>query len=421
MAGSLKKIRPMYFYTFLLAGAVLVAALPPVFVLGWGYWFVTYWVDSTSLSMLVNALAWVISALMFNRFQRFAQRNPVSFLLPIPLSVYGVLLALLLAFRAPYSFKITLIGFFITVFLLAIQYLLNSRGRQLTLYTVPLGEAVSFSDLNLPHFRFVALTKPKLPRGQVDGVVVDMHSYLMTEEWERFLANCAFKHVPIYNAKQLKETITGRVNVANLIENNFGLLAPSLLNQNLKRVVDLLFLLVFSPVIIPFMAFIALLIVHDSVGGAFYVQRRMGMNGRWFKLYKFRTMYVDRAPSNAHGHDVDPYITKVGRVLRQYRLDELPQFWNVLKGDMSLIGPRPESEPLARWYTKEVPFFTYRHVVRPGISGWAQVMHGYTEGLDQMHDKLEYDFYYIKHFSVWLDLLIWYKTIRTVFTGFGAR
>jgi lipopolysaccharide/colanic/teichoic acid biosynthesis glycosyltransferase len=255
----------------------------------------------------------------------------------------------------------------------------------------------------------------------VDGVVVDMHSYLMTDEWERFLANCAFKRVPIYNAKQLKETITGRVNVANLIENNFGLLSPSLLLQNFKRVVDVLFLLVFSPVILVFMAFVALLVAQDSPGGILYFQRRMGMNGRWFKLYKFRTMYVDRAPSNGHGHQIDPYVTRVGYMLRKYRLDELPQFWNVLKGDMSLIGPRPESEQLARWYSKEVPFFTYRHVVRPGISGWAQVMHGYTEGLDQMHDKLEYDFYYIKHFSVWLDLLIWYKTIRTVLTGFGSR
>lgn len=419
MARNLKKIPPIYFYVFLLVGVTLAALAPPLFVLGWGYWFIIYCIDTTSLSMLLNALAFFISALMLNRFERFPQRNPVSFLLPILLSVYAILLVLLLAFREPYSVKITLIGFFIVLALLIIQLAISSRSRQLTLCIVPLGDAISFS--NLPNFNFVSLSKPQLPKGKVHGVVVDMHSYLMTDEWERFLADCAFKRIPIYNAKQLKETITGRVNVANLIENNFGLLAPSLLRQNLKRVVDVLFLLVISPVIIPFMAFIALMVVHDSAGGAFYVQRRMGMNGRWFKLYKFRTMYVDRPPSNARGHESDPYVTKVGHVLRQYRLDELPQFWNVLKGDMSLIGPRPESEPLARWYTKEVPFFTYRHVVRPGISGWAQVMHGYTEGLDQMHDKLEYDFYYIKHFSVWLDLLIWYKTIRTVFSGFGAR
>ena len=88
---------------------------------------------------------------------------------------------------------------------------------------------------------------------------------------------------------------------------------------------------------------------------------------------------------------------------------------------MSLIGPRPESAELAKWYDEEVPFFAYRHVVRPGISGWAQVMQGYATGLDDTRDKLAYDFYYIKHFSLWLDLLIWYKTIRTVLTGFGAR
>jgi lipopolysaccharide/colanic/teichoic acid biosynthesis glycosyltransferase len=114
-------------------------------------------------------------------------------------------------------------------------------------------------------------------------------------------------------------------------------------------------------------------------------------------------------------------ITRVGKIIRKYRLDELPQFWNVFKGDMSLIGPRPESRDLAEWYSKEVPFFAYRHVVRPGISGWAQVMHGYAAGVDDMKDKLAHDFYYIKHFSLWLDFLIWFKTIKTMLTGFGSR
>ena len=151
------------------------------------------------------------------------------------------------------------------------------------------------------------------------------------------------------------------------------------------------------------------------------MQPRMGFNGRWFDVIKFRSMNVNQQGSHFTEVDEDHRITKVGQFIRRYRLDELPQFWNVLKGEMSLIGPRPESAELARWYDQEVPFFAYRHVVRPGISGWAQVMHGYAAGVDDMKDKLAYDFYYIKHFSLWLDLLIWYKTIRTVLTGFGAR
>ena len=147
----------------------------------------------------------------------------------------------------------------------------------------------------------------------------------------------------------------------------------------------------------------------------------MGLGGRHFKMVKFRSMTVDHGGSHFTEKDESHRITRVGKIIRKYRLDELPQFWNVLIGEMSLIGPRPESAELAKWYQKEVPFFMYRHVVRPGISGWAQVMQGYAAGVDEMKDKLAYDFYYIKHFSFWLDLLIVFRTIRVIFSGFGAK
>ena len=143
--------------------------------------------------------------------------------------------------------------------------------------------------------------------------------------------------------------------------------------------------------------------------------------GKTFRVFKFRSMTVDHQGGHFTLKDEADRITRVGRVIRKYRLDELPQFLNVIKGDMSLIGPRPESSALAEWYDHEVPFFAYRHIVRPGISGWAQVMHGYAAGVEEMNDKIAYDFYYIKHFSFWLDLLIWYKTLRTILTGFGSR
>jgi lipopolysaccharide/colanic/teichoic acid biosynthesis glycosyltransferase len=244
---------------------------------------------------------------------------------------------------------------------------------------------------------------------------------VLTPEWERFLSDCALKRIPVYNAMQFRESLTGKVNVRHLVANNFGDLSPSIFHQNLKRVIDVLFLVTFSPVILPVMIIIAIWIKVDSPGNAFFIQPRMGFNGRWFDVIKFRSMYVDHNGSHFTEEGEDQRITKVGRVIRKYRLDELPQFWNVLKAEMSLIGPRPESAELARWYDSEVPFFAYRHVVRPGISGWAQVMQGYAAGVDDMKDKLAYDFYYIKHFSLWLDLLIWYKTIRTVLTGFGSR
>jgi lipopolysaccharide/colanic/teichoic acid biosynthesis glycosyltransferase len=119
--------------------------------------------------------------------------------------------------------------------------------------------------------------------------------------------------------------------------------------------------------------------------------------------------------------DGDPRITRAGAFLRRTRLDELPQILNVLKGEMSWIGPRPEAEVLSSWYRGEVPFYSYRHVVKPGISGWAAVSQGHVSEVDDIRLKLQYDFYYIKYFSLWLDVLIVFRTIKTIVTGFGHR
>ncbi|MFW3379837.1 sugar transferase, partial [Glaesserella parasuis] len=116
----------------------------------------------------------------------------------------------------------------------------------------------------------------------------------------------------------------------------------------------------------------------------------------------------------------DMRITKVGKFIRKTRIDELPQFFNVLKGDMSLIGPRPEQKVFVDKFIKEIPFYNYRHIVKPGISGWAQVIQGYAD-VNDTKIKLQYDLYYIKNFSIWLDILIVFKTIKTMLTGFGAR
>ena len=117
----------------------------------------------------------------------------------------------------------------------------------------------------------------------------------------------------------------------------------------------------------------------------------------------------------------DSRVTRIGNIIRKTRIDELPQFWNILKGDMSLIGPRPEQKVFVDQFIQEIPFYDYRHIVRPGISGWAQVTHGYAADTEQTQIKIEHDFYYIKHFSFSLDVLILFKTLKTMLTGFGAR
>jgi len=145
-------------------------------------------------------------------------------------------------------------------------------------------------------------------------------------------------------------------------------------------------------------------------------------------MLKFRTMRprpkadgVDAALHDAMTQSGDQRITRIGQFLRRSRLDELPQVVNVLRGEMSFIGPRPEAVALSEWYEKELPFYFYRHIVRPGISGWAQVHQGHVTDLESVHQKLTYDFYYIKNFSAWLDILIALRTVSVMLSGFGSK
>ena len=239
-------------------------------------------------------------------------------------------------------------------------------------------------------------------------------------DWEAFLARCVLNGIPVYHAKQVQEALTGRVDIEHLSENSLGSLNPSSLYARTKRGIDLLAAILAIPVVLPVIALVALAIKRDSPGPVFYTQLRVGYRGEVFRIWKLRTMRTDG--EGAHFTEgEDARVTRVGRVLRKYRVDELPQILNILRGEMSWIGPRPESLPLSQWYEREIGFYAYRHIVRPGITGWAQVHQGYAARPELVRHKLHYDFYYIKHFSPWLDLVIAVQTVRTVLTGFGAR
>ncbi len=160
----------------------------------------------------------------------------------------------------------------------------------------------------------------------------------------------------------------------------------------------------------------------ESRGGVFFLQERVGQGGVPFTMYKFRSMCQDSEKDGSQFAQAnDMRVTRVGKFIRKTRIDELPQFYNVLKGEMSLIGPRPEQKKFVDEFNKQIPFYNYRHIVKPGISGWAQVVHGYAANAEDTRIKLEHDFYYIKNFSFSMDLLILFKTIQTMLTGFGAR
>ena len=165
------------------------------------------------------------------------------------------------------------------------------------------------------------------------------------------------------------------------------------------------------------------MVLVSSPGPVLYSQARVGLNGRLFSIYKFRSMKVDAEAGTGAvwarpGHD--PRVTRVGAVLRRTRLDELPQLWNVLVGDMSLVGPRPERPEFVESLTERIPFYGQRHVVRPGVTGWAQVRYAYGASVEDAIEKLQYDLYYIKNLSVALDLYIVVETLKTVLTRGGS-
>ena len=253
-----------------------------------------------------------------------------------------------------------------------------------------------------------------------DGVVLDRQVPL-TPERTRLLSQLKMQHLRLYSVEAVAELVSGRKMLPHAadslweIDNDPGY-------DRLKRLIDLSLVLLFAPVWLPLALAVGVAVRWDSAGPALYSQTRIGRYGQAFRLWKFRSMVHGAAPSTSRfAQTDDPRITRVGQFIRRTRLDELPQLWNVLWGQMSLIGPRPEQAPFVRDFATSIPSYPYRHLVRPGLTGWAQVQHGYADSADSTRVKLSYDLYYVAHYSLALDLLIAMKTVRTVLTGFGAR
>ena len=240
-------------------------------------------------------------------------------------------------------------------------------------------------------------------------------------DWERFLARSALDGLPVFDVRQVGEWLTGQVKLRELSENNLSANLWRTLYARGKRLVDLTAAILVAPAFLIVILIAGLLVRLETAGPILFTQTRMGYRGRTFTIYKLRTMRVDAAEGREYTSENDARITRVGSLLRKYRIDEFPQIWNIIKGEMSWIGPRPEALGLAQWYEREVPFYSYRHMVRPGVTGWAQVNQGNVANIDAATEKLHFDFYYIKNLSPWLDILITAKTMWAMLTGFGAR
>ncbi|HEY6301514.1 MAG TPA: TIGR03013 family XrtA/PEP-CTERM system glycosyltransferase [Terriglobales bacterium] len=190
-----------------------------------------------------------------------------------------------------------------------------------------------------------------------------------------------------------------------------------------RRLVSIVISLIGLILALPFLPLIMLAIRLDSKGPVFYKQARVGKGGHVFNLLKFRTMRQDAEAANGPqwASNDDPRVTRVGRFLRSSRLDEIPQLWCVLKGDMAFVGPRPERPEFIEWLSKEIRYYGVRHMVRPGVTGWAQIKYRYGSTVEDAREKLQYDLFYIKNASIGLDLLIMFQTVKTVLLLRGAQ
>lgn len=244
------------------------------------------------------------------------------------------------------------------------------------------------------------------------------------EQLMRDLLKCMQKKLKVTDLKRVMEDVTGKLPI-ELLDDHWFLSELSAIDKKyfwyLKRGVDIFLSSILLCIFLPFLPLIALLIKIDSGGPVFYSQMRVGKSGIPFKLWKLRTMVADADKDNVYWTtERDSRVTRIGRFMRKIRLDEIPQCINILKGDMSFIGPRPEAVTLVEMYTNEIPYYTERHIVTPGITGWAQINCPYGNSIEDTKEKLKHDFYYIKNRGIMLDTLIFLRTIRIVFTGKGA-
>lgn len=382
--------------------------------------------DQTTISTL---LVWAVTLLFFwhasatpIRFFSQSYRHPVR----LACSVGMVALVYFFVLRANYSI--------VSLFLVSCGWVLGALISRVFLSSIKpsqriVGHPVVLDKLehNNKLKKIICQDPKEINLDSFDCVVFDP-KFNYSEQWQEFFVHVSTVGIPVFSLSELHELAYGKVPVELLQE--FWIEHSFVLNRfylKLKRFIDLVVCFVLLPLLLPVGLIVALLIKVFMGSGVIFKQQRVGLGGDVFTIYKFRTMLhrignnntlQDKSQDNVSGDD--PRITKLGRILRLFRLDELPQFYNILQGNMSLIGPRPEWLQNASQFAKEIPLYKLRHIVRPGLTGWAQVEQGHIVGMLGNYEKLRFDIYYVKHCSIWLDLKIIIKTIKILLSGRGV-
>lgn len=382
-------------------------------------------------SFIGSLAALILGYLVQRRLAAFPGISSVGHVIPAFAASFAMIVLWFFCLRLDYSRLPFAINFIATAATFTVITALAHRARLYRFAVIPGGEAARI--MTLPNVEWIKLEQPMTPSTKWDGLVADLRSDL-DDGWNRMIADSAMCGVPVYDVKQAVEQLSGRSEIEHLSENTLGSLNPNRTYFKIKRAIDWVGAVAALIVLAPLFLVVAVAIKLDSQGPVFFRQRRVGFRGRVFRVFKFRTMIhqpeqsacpegkVDMAARQQAITQVkDKRITRVGGFLRRTRIDELPQVLNILAGEMSWIGPRPEAWQLALWYEAELAFYHYRHIVLPGITGWAQVRQGHVADVNEVRDKLYYDFFYVKNFSFWLDVLIVLLTARIVVTGKGAK
>jgi lipopolysaccharide/colanic/teichoic acid biosynthesis glycosyltransferase len=277
------------------------------------------------------------------------------------------------------------------------------------------------------HADVVAVVDPlgdpsDVPLVDTGSLVLDLRAVL-SDEMAQWVSSASVSGQRVRPLVSVYEEHTGRIPLVHIIGGwevsrpvHRSGYAPA------KRFLDVVLVIATLPIWATAWALTWLAVKSDSKGPALYRQLRVGRSDEEFTLVKFRTM-VNNAESSGpqFAKPNDPRLTRIGSFLRKSRLDEIPQLWNVLKGDLSLVGPRPERPVFVEQYSRTIPFYDSRHLIRPGVTGWAQVNFGYADDDADAIEKLTYDLYYVKYSSIWLDVHVLGLSVWTVLTGFGAR
>ena len=261
--------------------------------------------------------------------------------------------------------------------------------------------------------------------GKIDIIVDFSEDLLKDSQLVDILLQYKLKGLQFYNYLEFYEMYENKLPISHLsskwfLENSGFEIYYNNFNLRAKRLLDLIFAIIIGICTLPLMLLAAIIVKVESKGPIFFIQERIGEGNKKFNIVKFRSMTTDAEKNGPQwASKNDNRVTRWGKIMRATRIDELPQLWNVLKGEMSFVGPRPEREYFIKQLEKEIPYYNLRHTVKPGLTGWAQVMYPYGASIEDAYRKLQYDLYYIKHHDVIFDIKVLLKTITIVVFGKG--